>query len=344
MNSIRPLILMRADSDVSQLAHAVQAAVSSRTGDGLLLLEIPTANGSRGTSLLDFWRYPEIDNQIDEVCERGQKLTNELAHIGLRFRVELARGLDHATIMKYAARFRSDLIITERQENIAGQFLSYLNDDTNLILSSDIPVWLCGHSASYDSPIVAAIDPSPESQSAVDSNSRVIRTAYSLAQRFSPRKKIHFLAVAETSSRELLVSDRRRVQSMNELRSEIFNLWSRNTKSAATNASSSVKSGSAGVPVQISMHFGSTETMATTLDEIGPCVVVTGKPLRSAIQRFFRSGMLSTFVKGDHSVLTVMEQALSISACERRASLGTLQSPVSPYARDSATPNAAFSA
>ena len=186
--------------------------------------------------------------------------------------------------------------------------------------------------------------PYKKSQSAVDSNSRVIRTAYSLAQRFSPRKKIHFLAVAETNSRELPGTDRRRMQSMNELRSEIFSLWSRNTKSAAINANSSQKSGSAGVPVQISMHFGSTETMATTLDEIGPCVVVTGKPLRSAIQRFFRSGMLSTFVKGNHSVLIVMEQALSLSACERRASLGAIQTPVSPYVRESGTPNAAFSA
>ena len=313
MNSVRPLIILKTNSDVAKLTAAVRAAVACRSSQGLILIEAPATARSGINRFLDSWNGQDGDAKT--IGKRGHHLADELARFGLRFRVEVCRELTPAIIMRHARRFHSDLIITERRQNVAGRFLTYLDEDTGLLAACQIPVWLCGRRTEPDSPIVAAIDPAPKTQAATENNSRVIRTAFALASKCAPKKKIHFLAICEVDSK--LISDsaqQTRVRAMNDLRAEIFRDWPKHSQSKTLNGEGHPLATSPCVPVQISMHHGTPEVVSMTLDEIQPAVIVTGKPLRSALSRFMRPGMLSTFSASDHSVLTVTEQRLKPAA------------------------------
>lgn len=333
MNSLRPLIILRADTDVAKLTAAVNATVSPKAGQGLVLIAAPISGSSWIDGMLNF---PDgSDHNLSAACSRSQRLADGLSSFSLWFRVEALRHVDRPAVVKYAAQFQSDLIITDRQQNMDGQLLRYLNDDTSLLTKAKVSVWLCGRASEVDAPIVAASDPDPFNPLAIENNSRVIRTAYALSQKSCPKKKIHFLAIWETPAAQLTAKARQsRDRAMHNLRSEIFRLWCRNSKDTAIDAKGNLLQVSQGVPVHITMHQGAREIAVMTLDELEPCVVVTGKPLRSALRRVFQPGMLSTFVDGPHSILTVTELSLTALTATSLASSATTPAAMSSRFRD----------
>lgn len=311
VNAVRPLIILRSDSDIAKLNTAARAAVACRSADGLIVIDIPSKRSTRLNRILDFRSCPDADAAV--LGRRGRDFADDLEQLGMRFRIEVSRDLKQSKILRIARQFHSDLVIVERRPNLSGRFLSFLNENIRMLTDSRIPVWLCGRHVEPDAPIVAAVDPVPETQAGIENNSRVIRTAFALASRYAPKKKIHFMALCDDESGLPTDSSKsRHMRVMNDLRIEIFRTWANYSQRAATNASgeSRLSGISPCVPVHISMHRGSPELAAMTLDEIQPKVIVTGEPLRSAVRRFFQPGMLSIFATGEFSVLSVTEQRL----------------------------------
>ena len=334
MNSLRPLIILRANSDITSLTAAVRAAVACRVSDGLILVEVPSAGKASINRMLDFWGCSDAGTEA--IGKRGHDFAGEIARFGLRFRVEVCRELTPAKIQKYARQLNSDLIITERSSNVSGRFLNYLNDDTGMLIDCRIPVWLCGKASDAEGIIVAAIDPVPETQAGMENNTRVIQTAFALADKYAPKKKIHFMAICEADSALTTSSLKQaRTRAMNDLRAEIFRTWANFSQHEAINRKGQPLRTSPCVPVQISMHHSSPELVSMTLDEIRPKVIVTGKPLRSAVSRFFRPGMLSAFSNGPHSILTVTERQLT-SEMTRPGDVDT-DAPSTTVRRDAVT-------
>jgi hypothetical protein len=315
MNSMRPLIVVRENSDVARISNAIKIAVSATSTQGLVLIEHPAAPRLGLNRLLNF--RGSRGGDADIISQRELSLARDLEHFGLRFRFKVCRKLNRSQLLRHAHRFKSDLIIADRRKNPVGQMLSFVDGDSTLLAESDLPVWVCGRYFEPDGPVVAAVDPSPATQIAGDINRRVIRTAFSLAQKFTPHRRVQFLAICEDSSNLLSPSQpRNRVRAMNDLRAEIHRVRSSLTQWEKLGQKSGSGQASPCFSVRLSIEHGRPQVVSMTLDEMQPAVIVTGKPLRSAVSRFFRRGMLSTIAAGDYSVLTVAEQWLRPAPAE----------------------------
>ena len=327
MDSLRPLIVLRAGTNVSDLAAAVRTAACPQTRTGLVLIEapqVPKTPTSQLCNVLD--QLGLTDTHIEDVGRQGQRLANELSQIGLRFRVEVARNLTPSAILEHAGTSRADLIITGRTTNIGGRLLRYLREDTQLMTESPISVWLCGARPDDESPVLAAVDPDARTPEEIENNSRVTQLAFALANRTYPMRAIRFMAVCGTQPDLVRPSVRRaRAETLDRIQQEVLKSWLRYAGSSVTK----LKRPRTCMPVRMTTEFAPPPLLAMKLNEIHPCVIVTGKPLRSTFSRFLKPGMLSTFVEGRHSVLTVGGQ---IPPAEMPAATDSLKSGDFPFA------------